>query len=409
MKSIATFLTIAFISFSFNYSAQSLNFDGINDYVITSAAGPIGTSNRTVECWIKTSNSINSQQVLIDWGDMSPNGSRFTLNLINNGRLRIEVGGNGINSTAQIANGMWHHVAVTYDHSATTKIRLYIDGVQDISGNFTVAVNTTATNPIQFGRRNDGVNHYQGEMDEVRIWNFAKTAAQILTDMNTEFCTSQIGLVAYFQLNDGTPFGVNGTSTSASDFVTPANNGVLTNFALAGRNSNWVAGTSSIAKPLNDTIIQVGSTIVALESSANTYSWVDCNSATPLTANSSQTYAPTVNGDYKVALQKGICIDTSACLNFLSVGIDQTELNFDLKGFPNPAQNDYTVSIPEQIQQQSGELKLYTMNGALVMQEQVNSFSNELSVNLSDFENGLYYIQLVTQKHNLVGKVVIEK
>ena len=117
MKNIYT--TIFSLCFALLLSAQNgLDFDGTNDYVSATAGGPIGSTNRTVECWVKTSSSISTQQVIFDWGQMSPNGSRFTLNMINFGKVRIEVGGNGFNSTASIADGNWHHIAVTYDNSA---------------------------------------------------------------------------------------------------------------------------------------------------------------------------------------------------------------------------------------------------------------------------------------------------
>ena len=392
---------------SFFGKGQGLNFDGTNDFVIATNAGPTGTSDRTVECWVKTNNSISTQQVLIDWGAMSPNGSRFTLNLINNGRLRIEVGGNGITGTTQIANGAWHHVAVTYEHAATTKVKMYIDGALELTGNFTVAVNTSATNALQLGRRNDGVNFYRGEMDEVRIWNVARTAAQISADMNIEYCTAQAGLVSYFQLNDGIPNGANSSVNKTTELIS-SNTGNLTNFALSGTSSNWVNG-SPISTTLNDSIKQVGSTIVAVDSTADTYRWINCNSQTSLTANRGQVYVPIVNGGYQVVLQKGICIDTSACLNFLSVGANELNLDFDLSGFPNPTKNEYTVQIPKQLQQLQGEVKIYSTSGALVFQNKVTVFRDELALNFNAFENGLYYIQLVSEKQTVIVKVVVEK
>lgn len=392
---------------SFFGKGQGLNFDGTNDFVIATNAGPTGTSDRTVECWVKTNNSISTQQVLIDWGAMSPNGSRFTLNLINNGRLRIEVGGNGITGTTQIANGAWHHVAVTYEHAATTKVKMYIDGALELTGNFTVAVNTSATNALQLGRRNDGVNFYRGEMDEVRIWNVARTAAQISADMNIEYCTAQAGLVSYFQLNDGIPNSANSSVNKTTELIS-SNTGNLTNFALSGTSSNWVNG-SPISTTLNDSIKQVGSTLVAVDSTADTYRWINCNSQTTLTANRGQVYVPIINGGYQVVLQKGICIDTSACLNFLSVGENELNLDFDLSGFPNPTKNEYTVHIPKQLQQLQGEVKIYSTSGALVFQNKVTAFRDELALNFNAFENGLYYIQLVSEKQTVIGKVVVEK
>jgi hypothetical protein len=242
MKNI--YITIFSLCFALLLSAQNgLDFDGTNDYVSATAGGPIGSTNRTVECWVKTSSSISTQQVIFDWGQMSPNGSRFTLNMINFGKVRIEVGGNGFNSTASIADGNWHHIAVTYDNSASLKFKVYIDGVLDGNQNTTVSVNTSSTGGFQIGRRNDGVNYFDGIIDEVRVWNVVRTQTEIQSAMNGEFCSTPPGLVAYYKFNHGTAGGTNTGITTLDDAV-GSNDGTLSNFTLTGSSSNWVTGKS---------------------------------------------------------------------------------------------------------------------------------------------------------------------
>ena len=228
---------------SLAFGQNALDFDGVNDYVFAAAGGPTGTANRTVECWMKTSTNIATQQVLVDWGTMSPNGARFTLNVIYNGKLRIEVGGNGFHGTTNIADGAWHHVAVTYNHAATTKFTLYIDGVVEATGNTTVPVNTSASGGFQIGRRNDGINYFDGSIDEVRVWNVVRTQAQIQAAMNSEFCSLPTNLVAYYKFNQGNAGGNNAGLTSAINAV-GSNNGTLSGFSLTGTSSNWVNGAS---------------------------------------------------------------------------------------------------------------------------------------------------------------------
>lgn len=407
MRKITLFLAIIFTLGYSSYNAQSLNFDGINDYVITNIAGPSGSSSRTVECWIKTNNSISTQQVLMDWGAMSPLGSRFTLNLINNGRLRIEVGGNGINSNAQIANGLWHHVAVTYDNAAATKVRIYIDGVLDISGNFTVAVNTTSTAAVQLGRRNDGVNFYQGEMDEVRIWNVVRTPSAILADMNVEYCSLPAGLIGYYKLNEGTPAGMNTGLTTASDLTANMNNGTLMNFSLSGNASNWSIG-SPVTPAIDTTISQVGHDLISNEPSATSYLWYDCGRVNPLSGDTLQLFTPSVNGTYAVILTKGVCVDTSACFNFLSVGMNEFALNDQLKGFPNPTKDNFTIQLPEHIQKTKGQVKVFSLDGKIIFENQVTSFSNQMVIDLKQFSDGFYFIQVRSKDQSLVGKILVE-
>jgi hypothetical protein len=237
------FLLSFFLTVGLLINAQNgLDFDGTDDYVSMLSAGPTGTSDRTVECWIKTSASQQTQQILVDWGSASPLGARFTLNMIAFGKIRIEVGGNGFNSTQSVADGNWHHIAVTYDHSAATKVRMYIDGVLEASNNFTQSVNT-ANSGIRIGRRVDGVNYFDGIIDEVRIWNVVRTQTEISASMNSEFCSIPTGLVAYYKFNQGTAGGTNTGITTLNDNV-GTNDGTLNGFALIGSSSNWVTGKS---------------------------------------------------------------------------------------------------------------------------------------------------------------------
>lgn len=94
---------------------------------------------------------------------------------------------------------------------------------------------------------------YSGKLDEFRIWNFAKSQAQISAQMNTEISGNEIGLLVYYKFdennlscdvkdctsaeNHGTRFGPNynidtpsisdilcGVSTSCSDLDCNENN-----------------------------------------------------------------------------------------------------------------------------------------------------------------------------------------
>ena len=111
---------------------NGLDFDGSNDHVQTNITTLTGSTSRTIEAWIKTAGTVTTQQIIVGMGTM-PLGTRFTLNVLNS-KLRIEIGGGGINSNANIDDGQWHHVAVTYENGASNPFKLYIDGGLDAQG-----------------------------------------------------------------------------------------------------------------------------------------------------------------------------------------------------------------------------------------------------------------------------------
>jgi hypothetical protein len=224
-----------------SHAQNGLRFDGTNDYVQTNFTGITGANARTVEAWIKPY-FTSTQKVIASWGTMSPNGTRFTFNLTG-GTLRIEIGGQGFNGSTFIADTTWHHVAVVYDPSATLKFKLYVDGALDGEANLsTYIMNTSSTGPMVIGTRTDLINNFQGWIDEVRVWDYARSQTEISINMSNEFCGLPTGLVSYFKLNQGIANGTNTGLTTAIDQVNSLQNGTLTGFSLSGSASNWSDG-----------------------------------------------------------------------------------------------------------------------------------------------------------------------
>ena len=214
----------------FGQTQNALHFDGINDYVQTAYSGIQGNSNRTVEAWINTP-YVAGQEVIVDWGTVGT-GQRFTFNLIN-GLLRVEVLGSGFTTTTLVGDNTWHHVAVTYNDTLPTKYKMYIDGVLDTEFNISTPVNTGTSTNVRIGARIDNDKLFSGKIDEVRIWNGERTASEILTNMNTEFCSPPNNLVAWYKFNQGVASGNNTGITTLYDFSGSLNNGTLNSFALS--------------------------------------------------------------------------------------------------------------------------------------------------------------------------------
>jgi hypothetical protein len=148
---------------------------------------------------------------------------------------------------ANLNDGNWHHVAITYDPAATNgNNAFYIDGEVWFPLSFLAGavngLNTTA-NAIYIGRTRAGTLPFLGEIDEVRIWNRALPECEILNNYNCELFnpTSQTGLLAYYQFNQGSAGGNNAGVTTLNDASGNNKTGTLTNFALTGATSNWTA------------------------------------------------------------------------------------------------------------------------------------------------------------------------
>lgn len=85
---------------------------------------------------------------------------------------------------------------------------------------------TTTTQPITLGNYPGDDARYQGELDEVRIWNLAKTQEQIIADASVTLNAGP-GLVASYDFNQGVPGSDNSGLTNLPDISGNGNDGAL--------------------------------------------------------------------------------------------------------------------------------------------------------------------------------------
>jgi len=124
------------------------------------------------------------------------------------------------NPATSIQNGVWTHLAGTYDGSV---IKLYKDGVLVNSSDQTGDVDYTNVSGTQFyvGKfLNDAVyNYFHGNVSEVRVWNYARSQEEIAGFRSWTVDPAEEGLVAYLPMagnltdltgNNEAVMGVNG-------------------------------------------------------------------------------------------------------------------------------------------------------------------------------------------------------
>jgi len=431
-------------------SAQSnaLNFDGVNDHVLTTFVGPTGNQARTVEAWIRTTANANpnaggTQKVILDWGNMAT-GERFTFNLLFSNGLRIEVQGSGLNSTRPLNDGLWHHVAAVYNPALTTnQFKLYVDGLPDTAGNIATPVNTSNTNALRIGQRLDGLHFFNGDIDEVRCWNVALSDTDILNSYNREYCNLPTALAAYYTMNEGLAGGTNTSEIIAYDRIAN-NHGILQNFGLSGTTSNWVQGnlnsptttdtqqvtacitytslggtvlTSSgvvtdtlasaagcdsivrqevVIRTVNTGISLSQFTLAALSTTATAYQWLNCSNGFSAIAGANQAqYTPASNGSYAVVVTEAGCTDTSNCLSVTGVSVQDILPKLQLSLYPNPSTGLITITT-DQIPQ-GGRWQINDLQGRI--QRSGELAGSRLELDVTELAAGHYVLQLLSKNH----------
>ncbi len=102
-------------------------------------------------------------------------------------------------SGVTITTGSWYHVALVYDNSGSQKI--YIDGIERNSDTFSENLKTTA-NTLKIGATaGSNGRYFDGQIDEVRVYNAALSASQINVAMNQTY-TCAADIIAYYNLDE---------------------------------------------------------------------------------------------------------------------------------------------------------------------------------------------------------------
>lgn len=131
--------------------------------------------------------------------------------LYNNGGT-YEITGNVIDSGGQsdnykwnwaVSTGIWYHLALTCDvgNASATTFELFIDGVSQGNGTALVSQNISAIkNTAQpFGIAYGGAhNYFDGQFDDIRVWNDVRTSAEINQYRGIELNGTEANLVAYW-------------------------------------------------------------------------------------------------------------------------------------------------------------------------------------------------------------------
>lgn len=388
---VADFVSVAELS----YGNLALDFDGTNDYVeVTNESAFDFTDAMTLEAWIKPDDLSGTQGILSkNFGNNAhPYQIRLTNDEIIFGFFSNTIGWQPIQtSSANLQTGQWTHIACTYD---MVQARIYVDGVQKaaVNKNFEIPQNDQ---PFEIGRTKDvGFEHFNGAIDEVRVWDIALDAGYIAENL----CSNYLGstdpnLVAYFKFNecggtmltekqngyDGVLIGMNGDEWLESD-------------ACPVYNVDFLVVEDPGSVPVDGATINMSGII----------RYTDENGLANFTGYESGTYNYTVVKDgYSVAdgafqlLNEDILIEVS-----LLISSSNNRPHQKIRVYPNPASGSFQVNSPQQ-----GLLEVMDASGRVVMVEELVMGKNILNVRA--LKPGLYFLRVEAGNEQVMEKIML--
>ncbi len=245
---------------------HALHFDGTGGATIADSSSLDVSTGFTLEVWAKPT-SLTGDTVLVV---KNPN-STYHLFASLTGFCGTEMplggfSGNVACRAVKLTTGIWQHVAVSYS-AATGAVLLYIDGMLAATGTTSGNVPATA-GTLQIGTSGFSEN-FIGDIDEVRIYNYARTVTQIISDMATQIVPDPLLVAGYgfggatATVVDISPFNNNGTFGSGA-----ARTSSKTGF---GQALNFTAGTM---------LVPGSESLSAMTNGITLEAWVNRNNST---------------------------------------------------------------------------------------------------------------------------------
>lgn len=254
-------------------AGKCLNFDGsASDRHVNiahnSSINFAASDNFSIALWeripVTQVDTVSTQNMLMEKWTCCTGGYPYVIRIwnqthANNGKIsacRYDGTNNPcIDSVKLVNDNAWHYIEFV-KNGAT--LYLYIDGVLDNTASDTTTGTTTNTAPLYVGIRNGADNPLTGALDDVKIYNYSRSAAQVKTDYNAgkaHAATAKGSSVSFSNRdnNDALSNGLVGywkmdeTSGNAAD--SSGNSYTLTNNNIA----TFVSGKFGNAASLNGT------------------------------------------------------------------------------------------------------------------------------------------------------------
>lgn len=224
---------------------NALSFDGDNDHVIIDDADQLDiTGAITLEAWVNlTTPPSADDEGIVSKYLAAGNEQSYSLEINTSGNAQLAISANGSNRAEVVGSmivptGEWTHIVGAFEPSG--RMAIYVNGILD--NEITSSIPTTiysGSADVWIGATEviNADNALEASIDEVRIWNVARTTVEIQDNMFKELVGDESGLVAYYVFDE-----LDATTTTTLPDLAGTNDGTLTN--MADPVNNWVSAAS---------------------------------------------------------------------------------------------------------------------------------------------------------------------
>jgi len=362
----------------------SMFFNAVDSYVEGINPGnnlPVGNSPRTFSAWIRNNQYNQYGCNIFHYGTQQAAPTNFHFLITDVLGLGNGYGYGVVYGNTNLNDSTWHFVTGVYEGGTERTTKLYIDGKLDATGAITTEPNTVLTNNWRMGRFMEGSSNFNGNIDELRVYDIPLTNQQV--------------------------WDIYKATTTAPNLIYPQDDSTLINPTMIGLVLDWdstVTATGYRFLLANDSLFNsvIHDTIVNA-SSFNFYDWFSVN------IDNLYWKVRTINDG-----GTGPWSETNRFNIMLTDVEDETQLPTEfalMQNYPNPFNPTTTIAyhLPNTSKVQ---LKVYDVLGneiATIVNEEKSAGSYEVEFNASSLSSGMYLYKLQAGDLIAVKKLILLK
>ncbi|MCQ8770766.1 LamG domain-containing protein [Streptomyces telluris] len=180
------------------HAETALAFGEGDAHVRVTEAPELAGRDFTVEFWARRT-AHGRQEFVVGHGDEAGSPLKsLHIGFREDDRFTFAFYAEDLNADGPVTDTAWHHWACVYDHGARRQT-VYRDGEE--AGSRTTGSGYSGTGPLLMGRAL--AQGARAELDEVRIWDRARTPDELKRDKGVRLVGNDPGLVAYYRFDEG--------------------------------------------------------------------------------------------------------------------------------------------------------------------------------------------------------------
>ncbi|PXY01649.1 hypothetical protein DF185_09270 [Marinifilum breve] len=186
-------------------AGNSFYFDGSTALTANISSIPISNeTDMTLECWFRAKENAHSSTLLSNGNpdkDLEYLNKIICVNITENGFIEVKSNGLHMMSRSKVTDDSWHHFSLAVHRTGSAM--LFIDGhlqekVKGISFGCLYGSELAIGGLNPFDGLTDPTNRYTGHIDELKIWNMARSQELMKIYRNTRIKGTSAGIKAYF-------------------------------------------------------------------------------------------------------------------------------------------------------------------------------------------------------------------